>query len=521
MLRMMTLAALAACWLAAPARAQVTGDPVTVDGGMISGAWRADAAVREWLGVPFAAPPVGALRWQPPQPVPAWSGVRPATAFAAQCMQKGRSHKSVYYEYAGTQPTSEDCLYLNVWSPAPERAHDLPVMVWIYGGGFQQGSAANPVFDGTELAHRGVVVVTVNYRLGIFGFFAHPDLTAESPQHAAGNYGLLDQVAALRWVRRNIGAFGGNPDNVTIFGQSAGGASVDLLMGSPLARGLFQHAIAESYGLDRTMRSRAEAEADGARFAAGLSANGIGALRDLPAERLLDANRQWWWPIVDGWFLTEDIYSVFRQGHEAPVPLLTGWNANEGATFPHATSHDAYLADLRRRFGDAADKLLAIYPAADDTTTAQASERLFGDMNLAWGSWASARLHAKNGYPAFVYFFDHPQPLFPGQAFDENPDGAPLGTFHSSEYPYLFGTLAPLTRAWTGTDRALARELRGYWVGFAAAGNPNGAGLPYWPEFNGSDERIMRLGDHTGPGPALGIGRLHALDALGPPRAAN
>ena len=516
---MLVVAASVVFGFAAAARAQVTGDPISVDGGQIAGMWRANASVRAWLGIPFAAPPAGALRWQAPQPVPPWQGVRASRSAGAQCMQGGRSHGSVYYEYAGTQPTSEDCLYLNVWAPAPERGSRLPVMVWVYGGGFQQGSAANPVFDGTALARSGVVVVTLNYRLGVFGFFAHPELTAESPAHASGNYGLLDQIAALRWVQRNIAAFGGNPDNVTLFGQSAGAASVDLLMGSPPARGLFHRAIAESFGIERRMPTLAGTEARGVQLAGRLGAPGIAALREMPAQRLLDSAGAWW-PIVDGDVLHADIYSVFAAGQEAPVPLLTGWNDNEGATFPHATTLAAYQDDVRKHYGEAAAGLLAAYPAQDDATAKQASETLFGEGRLAWGAFAAARLHAQNGFPTYVYHFAHPQPLFPGQRFDEidGPEG--LGTFHSSEYPYIFGTLAVLTRAWTAADRVLSAELRGYWVGFAVTGDPNTARLPDWPRFHG-DGPAMWLGDRTGPGPVPGLDRLHALDVLGAPLASN
>jgi para-nitrobenzyl esterase len=224
---------------------RIEGSPVIVEGGAIVGKWAANTAVRAYLGIPFAASPTGPLRWKSPQPVTPWSGVRPAVAYGPQCLQAGRSHSSVYFEYAGEQHMSEDCLTLNVWASAEPKVN-LPVMVWIYGGGFQQGSAANPTFDGTRLAERGVVVVSVNYRVGVFGFLAHNELTVESSQHASGNYGLLDQVAALQWVKRNIRAFGGGPNNVTIFGQSAGASSVAYLFGSPLARGLFHRGIAES-----------------------------------------------------------------------------------------------------------------------------------------------------------------------------------------------------------------------------------------------------------------------------------
>ncbi len=507
--------------LAGAAAAQGSGGTVTTEAGSLSGIWRDNAAVRAFLGVPFAAPPVGALRWQAPQPLQPWQGVRAADAFGAQCMQKPRYHTSVYYQYAGTQPTAEDCLYLNIWAPAAERAHDLPVMVWLYGGGFQQGSAANPVFDGTALARRGVVVVTVNYRVGIFGFFAHPELAAESPAHASGNYGLLDQIAALRWVQRNIAAFGGNPGNVTLFGQSAGAAAVDMLMAAPPARGLFHHAIAESYGLSRHMPGRQAAEARGAQLAAQLGAEGLAALRALPAARLLDEGGAWG-PIVDGAVLPDDLYALFSDGREADVPLLTGWNADEGTTFPHAITRAGYESGLHQRYGEAvAAGLLAIYPAQDDASATTASVRMFGEGRLAWGAWSAARLHARNHFPTYVYFFSHPQPMLPGTGFDETAGGLALGTFHSSEYPYIFGTLSVLSRAWTGADRALSQLFGAYWTAFAATGTPNAAGLGFWPAFDGSADSIMRLGDQGGAGPGAVVERLRALDALDAPQAAN
>jgi para-nitrobenzyl esterase len=310
----------------AAAHAESAGRTVRVEAGEVVGKFQLNTAVRAFLGIPFAAPPVGDLRWKPPQPAAAWRPARAATSYGAQCMQPARSKTSVYYEYAGDQPTSEDCLYLNVWAPSDAEGAKLPVMVWIYGGGFQQGSAANPVFDGSRLAHRGVIVVSINYRVGIFGFLAHPELTAESPQRASGNYGLLDQVAGLNWVKRNIAAFGGDPDNVTIFGQSAGAASVTFLFASPLARGLFARGISESFGFaNKSMAGLAEAEKGGLDLAAKLNAPSLADLRQLPPEKLLETQVAMS-PIVDGWFLPANPYTVFADGKEAPAGLLTGWN---------------------------------------------------------------------------------------------------------------------------------------------------------------------------------------------------
>lgn len=517
-------AALAAAFLwagiAAPTMAETTGDPLTVDGGKIAGQWRANAGVRAYLGVPFAAPPLGVLRWQPPQSVPPWQGVREADTLPPQCMQKIRSRTSVYHEYSGDQPRSEDCLYLNVWTPADATGRDLPVMVWVYGGGFQFGSSANPVYDGTELARRGVIVVTFNYRVGIFGFLAHPELTAASSRHVSGNYGLLDQIAALQWVKRNIRTFGGNPDNVTIFGQSAGANSVDALMVTPPARGLFRQAIAESFGFLPRIDRLAQAEKHGSDAAAKLGAAGIAALRAMPAEQLAEVNAAFW-PIVDGEVLPDDIHALFRAGREAPVPLLTGWVADEGTAFPHATSLARYQEDVRHGFGESAERVLAAYPAHDDAEAKEASKTLFGEKTMVWGAWTSARLHASHGFPTFVYYYQHAQPMFPGQSYDEIDSPQALGTFHSSEYPYIFGTLPALHRAWTGFDRGLSEQLRSYWVAYAETGNPNAAGLPYWPGFSDTDETLMRLGDQTGPGPVPHRDRLQVLDTFGQQPALN
>ena len=481
----------------AQAEGRIESTPLVIDSGALTGNWAANGHVRAYLGVPFAAPPVGDLRWKPPQPLTPWQGVRAATSFGPQCLQGGGSPKSVYFEYSGGDlPMNEDCLTLNVW--APVEAKDLPVMVWIYGGGFQVGAASRPVFNGTRLAERGVIVVSMNYRVGVLGFLAHPELSAESAQHASGNYGLLDQVAALQWVKRNIKTFGGNPDNVTIFGQSAGASSVVHLMASPLARGLFQRAVAESTALPAKMATLASAEAQGTAFAQKLGAATLAALRAKSGREILDAKTAAG-PIVDGWFLPTDTYTTFREGREAPVPFLTGWNRNEGATFPHAATLADHKKSVEDRFGKDAERAMALYPATDDVTARQSSKNLFRDATFAWGTWTSARLHAKHGQPTYLYFFDHAQPLGTTQTYEEVDTPDKLGTFHSSEYPYIFGTLDVLSRDWTAADRKLAGQMQAYWTNFARAGDPNGTGLPAWPKVDASDGATMQLGDRTGP----------------------
>jgi para-nitrobenzyl esterase len=499
------------------AYAEDAGVAVQIDSGPLLGKFQLNTAVRAFLGVPFAAPPVGDLRWKPPQPVAAWQTARPATSYAAQCMQSGRSKTSVYYEYAGDQPSSEDCLFLNVWTPSETRDGKLPVMVWIYGGGFQQGSAANPVFDGARLAARGVVVVSVNYRVGIFGFMAHPELSAESPQHASGNYGLLDLVAGLQWVQRNAAAFGGDPENVTIFGQSAGAGAVTYLFASPMGRGLFAHGISESLGfVNKTMSGLADAEKGGTALGEKLSAPTLARLRQVPADKLLETKVAMS-PIIDGAFLPANPYAIFTEGKEAPMPLLTGWNADEGATFPHAKTLAAYQDWVHKKYPDVADRLLELYPARTDDEARTANKGIVRDSLFAWGPWSAARLHARNGYSAYLYHFSHPQPLRASAGYDEIDTASGLGTFHSSQYPYIFGTLDVLNRDWTHADRMLSDTLQSYWVAFAYSGSPNAPGLVRWPLVNEAAETTMFLGDKTGPGAVPNLDRLKLFDGLASP----
>ncbi|HLZ03820.1 MAG TPA: carboxylesterase family protein [Bradyrhizobium sp.] len=499
------------------ARAESAGVAVRIDSGPITGKFKLNSKVRAFLGIPFAAPPVGPLRWKPPQPVASWQAPRATTSFGAQCMQGGRSKTSVYYEYAGDQQSSEDCLFLNVWAPSETRDGKLPVMVWIYGGGFQQGSAANPVFDGRRLAARGVVVVSINYRVGIFGFMAHPELTAESPKHASGNYGLLDIVAGLEWVKRNAAAVGGDARNVTIFGQSAGAISVTYLYASPLSHGLFARGIAESLGFtNKTMTDLATAEAGGKALGEKVGASNLAALREVPAEKLLETKVRMG-PIVDGYFLPENPYTVYSEGKEAPLPLMAGWNDNEGNTFPHTKTLAAYQDWVRKKYPDIADRLLAAYPASSDDEAKTANKELVRDSLFAWGPWAAVRLHAKNNFPAYLYHFSHPQPLRAGVTYDEIDTAAGLGTFHSSEYPYIFGTLDVLKRDWTNADRAISDNLQSYWVAYAYAGSPNAAGLARWPRFSEAADTTMYLGDKVGPGPVPHLDHLKLFDALPAP----
>ncbi len=478
---------------ASPARSVLRGDEVAVEGGPVRGL-RDAHGVGAWLAIPYAAPPTGDLRWRAPAPVRAWHGVRPAQTLPPQCMQPGRPADSVYAEFAGVQPMSEDCLYLNVWSAAAA-GERLPVMVWVHGGAFQQGSGANPVFVRGDLPRQGIVLVTLNYRLGPFGFMAHPGLSAESPEGVSGNYGLLDVAAALAWVRRNIAAFGGDPEQVTLFGQSAGAAIVIDLMAAPRARGLFARAVAQSFGVT-PMRTRAEAEFAGRAFAAGVGAGDIAALRALPAETLLARyleQSERWMPIVDGTFIERPVIETFDAGLEQALPLLTGWNRDEGTAFPGADDSAAFASRLARRFGARAADAERLYPWANDAEARAASHALVGDSLFAWGVWRAARDHARIA-PTWVYHFEHLQPFAPTQRYGEADPASALGVFHSSEYPYVFGTTAVLSREWGEADRRMTGLMQAVWLRFAKTGRPDGIGeLAAWPTFDDAAATVLRL----------------------------
>lgn len=474
---------------------------VAVESGLVSGQHQGASDVRAFLGIPYAAPPTGPLRWRPPQAVAAWQGVRPARALAPQCLQPKRPADSVYAEYAGLQPMSEGCLYLNVWSAAPSAKARWPVMVWFHGGAFQQGAGSNPVFVRGDLAEHGVVLVTFNYRLGPFGFMAHPGLSDESPARTSGNYGLLDMAAALGWVRRNIAAFGGDPEQVTLFGQSAGAAGIVDMMAAPRIKGLFARAIAQSFGVTQ-MNTLAQAERSGAAFADRIGAASPAALREIDAETLLaryQESGERWMPIVDGDFIAEPVRTTFAEGREAPVPFLTGWNADEGTTFPAAADAAALRRRLRASFGGRAADAEKFYPCTSDATARTASLALIGDELFAGGVWQAARAQARVA-PTYVYYFDHAQPFRSEQHFSEADDAAALGVFHSAEYPYVFGSTAALTRDWGRADRRMTELMQAYWLQFAKHGDPNRAGLPHWPTFvdAGASPTVMRLAPEPG-----------------------
>ncbi|HTS24485.1 MAG TPA: carboxylesterase family protein [Bryobacteraceae bacterium] len=481
-------------------------EPIKVEGGLISGTPGWGWGVREYLGIPFAAPPVGDLRWRPPQPVVAWQGVRAADRFSPACMQRAQDPNNGSWN-RGLIRTSEDCLYLNVWTPAASASERLPVLVWIYGGGGVSGSTAEPIYDGNAIAKKGVVVVSMNYRVNVFGWFAHPELTKESPHHASGNYGSLDQLAGIQWVKNHIAQFGGDPSKITIWGESGGSRSVNFLAASPLLKGLVRGAIAESHTTFGRMLTLAEAEANGVKFGESIGKASLAALRAAPAQELLEASIKT--PqglngaIVDGWFLPQDLYTTYSQGKQNDVALITGATNDEGGNIGgigaggggrggSPGSPASYVAWAKQTFGDKADMLLKLYPAHDDAQAKQAYHDVYRDINFA-GHRTWAKLQSTTGKaPAWIYIFSHVPPHPEGNG---NNPRAPAGAVHFSEVIYVFDNLRMKDYPWTELDRKVADTLATYWTNFAKTGNPNGSGLTNWPVYNPKDEFWLNIGD--------------------------
>jgi para-nitrobenzyl esterase len=455
--------------------------PVRTDKGLVSGTPGSDPEVIAFKGIPFAAPPVGDLRWRAPEPVAPWTAVKNVDQFSRSCIQKiSQEHKPWTYEFLAHNEVSEDCLYLNVWTGAKTARDKRAVFVWIYGGAFTEGSTAVPVYDGEKLAERGIVVVTMNYRLGVFGFLAHPELSQESRHGASGNYGLLDQIAALAWVQKNIAAFGGDPKRVTLGGQSAGAASVHDLITSAPAKELFQRAIAESGSsvASAPFTNLHEVEEQGVNFAASKGAHSLKELRALPWRDLLPNAAKGpafpFRPIADGWVLT-------AAGKQNDVPILTGWTADEAssqADYGKVTA-EQWQERAQKRFGNRANAFLQLYPIASQKASAR-------DQNLvSMYLWAAERAKTAKA-KAFTYYWTHALP---------GPDSARYGAFHSSEVPYVFDSLREADRPWTAEDHKIAATIGSYWVNFINNGDPNGKGLAHWPVFAGQTPVTMELGN--------------------------
>jgi para-nitrobenzyl esterase len=492
--------------------------PVRTDGGLVAGTPGKDPSVLVFKGIPFAAPPVGDMRWKAPAPPSPWKGIRKAESFGPSCIQTTvQERKPWTYEFMTHNEISEDCLSLNVWTAAKSAREKRPVYVYIYGGGFSEGSGAVPVYDGEGLARKGIVVVTFNYRLGVLGFLAHPELTKESPNHASGNYGLLDQIAALRWVQNNIKAFGGDPACVTIGGQSAGGMSVHSMIASPLAKGLFHRAIVESGGstlgggpISLGSRGLEDTEADGRTFAESKGAKNLAELRAMSWQKLIEPVKNTaaagisngmpmfrFSPIVDNYCLPASVQQVVAQGKQNDVPVLTGQNVGElGGLMgpPQQATVDSFVKQARLQYGDMADEFMKLYPASTDAAAESARAQSSRDQAIV-SMYFWARERAKTSKTkAFIYLWDHALP---------GPDAERYGAFHTGEVPYVMDTLYMSDRPFTDTDKKIAAMMSSYWVNFMATGDPNGRGLSVWPAA-GAKAEVMELGDKNGPVPAAG-----------------
>jgi para-nitrobenzyl esterase len=502
------------CWVGgalaaavAPAQTRVVRPEVRIDSGVVRGARVAELPRGgEFLGIPYAAQPVGKLRWRAPQPPPHWKGVREATEWGPACLQRPSTWLP---EMLGVRemPTSEACLYVNVWTPEMHPAKKLPVLVWIHGGGNVEGSGEWPLGLGPTLARTEIVVVSLNYRLGALGFFAYPALDGEPGRGVSGNYGNLDQIAALEWVRRNIAAFGGDPKRVTIAGQSSGSEDVCILMASPPARGLFEGAILESGTcVDSVYPKLKEEEASGERLARDLGVTGgpdaLQKLRAMPAERILetaarDGNVDLE-PTIDGWMLPQQPGIAFARGQQAQVAVMVGTNEDEvsifasplvGGTAYRPKTVAEYHGWLEREFGSQfAGRVFAAYPARTDGEVPGVFRTMYSDYDFAFSAWLVARDTAQTGKKAYLYRFTY----VGAGPFAE------LGAFHSEELMFL--SRHPWT-TWVAQpgDAALSRTLVGYWSQFVKTGNPNGAGLPAWPVFRSSENDCQELGRHVGP----------------------
>jgi para-nitrobenzyl esterase len=514
-------------------------DRVKTASGTLEGTGPQASGVREFRGVPFAEPPVGNLRWAAPQPVKPWNGIRPATQFGPRCMQQALFGDMGFR----SNGMSEDCLYLNVWTPAKSAGQKLPVLVYFFGGGFVAGDGSEPRYDGESLASKGIVTVTISYRLGVFGFMAHPELTRESAHHGSGNYALLDQNAALQWVKQNIGAFGGDARRVTIAGESAGSIAVSAQMASPLSKDLIAGAIGESGSIMGTLApvSLAAGEEQGAKFGASLGAETIAALRALPAEKLLEAAGKQgvprFSPTIDGYFLPEAPAAIFAAGKQARVPLLAGWNSEEANARAVLGREEPTRENLEkavtRLYGEHAGEILKEYSAAGNEDVRQVATDLASDRFIAYSTWKWIDLSGKTGgKPVYRYFYARPRPrmnpemgnvtaglaggVVRGGAAPATPPPPPLGAVHSAEIEYALGNLGTnKVYLWSPEDFKISSVMEQYFANFIKTGNPNGKGLPEWPSANkGNAVQFLRIDVDTHAETEQHRGRYVLLDKL-------
>ncbi len=507
--------------------------------GVLEGTRSSETGIRMFKGIPFAQPPAGDLRWKAPQPPKKWTGVRQAAKFGPRCMQQALFGDMNFR----SDGMSEDCLYLNVWTPAKSGKEKLPVLVYYFGGGFRAGDGSEPRYDGESMATKGIVALTVNYRLGVFGFMAHPELTAESPHHASGNYALLDQSAALEWVKKNIAAFGGDPAKVTIAGESAGSVSVSAQMASPLSKDLIAGAIGESGSLLGTLPAvpLAQAEQEGQKFGTTVGAGSLAELRKMPADKLLEASGKpgagRFSPTIDGYFFPEAPLALFEGGKQAHVPLMVGWNSEEMTGRMILGREEAtpenYRKAVERLYGAHAAEVLKAYPGetkeeVQDSATALASARFIAYST--W-KWADEQVRTGGGKPVYRYFYSRPRPamnasmgnaqagLAGGVIRNANPGTPPpppaRGAVHSAEIEYAMGNLATnKVYAWTPEDFKVSKTMQEAFANFIKKANPNGAGVPEWPAFSGTGSPVMRIDVESGAKPEWDRDRFVLLDRL-------
>jgi para-nitrobenzyl esterase len=486
---------------------------VDVEGGALTGAQIGGVWV--YKGIPFAAPPVGSLRWRAPQPVVAWQGVRDATRFASACLQRLREGGTASFYGQIVDRMDEDCLYLNVWTTQAPEAR-APVMVWIHGGGLTSGHGAEATYDGSALAKRGVVLVTINYRLGPLGYLAHPLLSAESEHRASGNYGTLDQIAALRWVQQNIARFGGDPGRVTIFGESAGSWSVNHLMATPLANGLFHRAIGESgggFGSFGSVISKIEAEAIGENFASAVGGDttprSLDVLRAKTGDELMKPQVGRLAANIDGWVFPDGIYDIFAAGKQHDVPVIIGSNADEDASLGGRTP--TTLAEYKKaagEYGPLASAYLKTYPASNDAEATIARIASQTDQNFGWEMRTWARMMETVSSKAYLYFFSRVPP---------GPESPRRGAYHAAEIVYVFGNLGKspypyANRSYDDVDRKLSTLMVSYWINFAHNGHPNGDGLPTWPAYARASDEALEFGDTVQVRKGVRSARLDFMD---------